>query len=161
MRSGEYQPRETASGPPGSRGSAQPLPHNPRKQRKNPAAAGSGDSFREGKWRRGRDSNPRDGSPPTPLAGARLRPLGHLSADALSGNSAASQAPITGMAENRGNYGEDKQFPVASAKGAILPPRIGMHIRCRLHAYSMQHGMRRFRVAMSCVQDTIAARRTG
>ena len=31
-------------------------------------------------WRRGRDSNPRDGSPPTPLAGVRLRPLGHLSA---------------------------------------------------------------------------------
>ena len=32
-------------------------------------------------WRRGRDSNPRDDSSPTPLAGARLRPLGHLSAD--------------------------------------------------------------------------------
>ena len=31
-------------------------------------------------WRRGWDSNPRDGStPPTPLAGERLRPLGHLS----------------------------------------------------------------------------------
>ena len=30
-------------------------------------------------WRRGRDSNPRDGHPPTPLAGERLRPLGHLS----------------------------------------------------------------------------------
>ena len=32
-------------------------------------------------WRRGRDSNPRGGDyPPTPLAGERLRPLGHLSA---------------------------------------------------------------------------------
>lgn len=30
-------------------------------------------------WRRRRDSNPRNGSPFTPLAGARLRPLGHLS----------------------------------------------------------------------------------
>jgi hypothetical protein len=30
----------------------QPFPHNPRKQRKNPAAAGSGERFRGGKWRR-------------------------------------------------------------------------------------------------------------
>ena len=34
-----------------------------------------------GKWRRRRDSNPRDDSSPTPLAGERLRPLGHVSAD--------------------------------------------------------------------------------
>ena len=33
------------------------------------------------KWRKRRDSNPRDGSPPTPLAGERLRPLGHVSTD--------------------------------------------------------------------------------
>ena len=33
------------------------------------------------KWRKRRDSNPRDGSPPTPLAGERLRPLGHVSAN--------------------------------------------------------------------------------
>ncbi len=32
-----------------------------------------------GEWRRGRDSNPRDGSPSAPLAGVCLRPLGHLS----------------------------------------------------------------------------------
>ena len=44
----------------GDGASAQPLPHNPRKQRKNPAAAGSEERFREGKWRRGWDSNPRD-----------------------------------------------------------------------------------------------------
>ena len=31
------------------------------------------------KWRRGRDSNPREAFTSTPLAGARLRPLGHLS----------------------------------------------------------------------------------
>src|SRR5262249_50080417 len=30
-------------------------------------------------WRRGRDSNPRDGCPPTRVPGVRLRPLGHLS----------------------------------------------------------------------------------
>src|SRR6056297_840724 len=62
----------------GSAGS-EPSPHNPRKQRKNPAAAGSGERFRGGKWRTGRDSNPRDGLPPTHFPGARLRPLGHLS----------------------------------------------------------------------------------
>ncbi len=35
MRSGEYRPWETASGPPGPGGSAQPIPHNPRIQREN------------------------------------------------------------------------------------------------------------------------------
>ena len=34
----------------------------------------------EVRWRRRRDSNPRDDSSPTPLAGERLRPLGHVSA---------------------------------------------------------------------------------
>ena len=33
-----------------------------------------------GWWRRRRDSNPRDGFPPAPLAGVCLRPLGHVSA---------------------------------------------------------------------------------
>ena len=65
--------------PPGAGASAQPLPHNPRKQRENPAAARSGERFREGKWRRDRDSNPGDGFPPTRVPGVRLRPLGHLS----------------------------------------------------------------------------------
>jgi hypothetical protein len=32
-------------------------------------------------WRRRRDSNPRTSHPVTPLAGERLRPLGHVSAD--------------------------------------------------------------------------------
>ncbi len=41
------------------------------------------------RWRRGWDSNPRDGSTPsTPLAGERLRPLGHLS---TSGNALFSK----------------------------------------------------------------------
>ena len=31
------------------------------------------------RWRRARDSNPRYGSPYTPLAGVRLQPLGQLS----------------------------------------------------------------------------------
>ena len=41
----------------------------------------------KGLWRRGWDLNPRGDFSPTPLAGARLRPLGHLSA-----------APYTGQA---------------------------------------------------------------
>ena len=36
------------------------------------------------RWRRRRDSNPRDSFPSTPLAGERLRPLGHVSADPYS-----------------------------------------------------------------------------
>jgi len=58
MRSGEYRLRETGFGPPGIHASAQPHSHNPRKQRKNPAAAGLGERFREGKWRSGRDRVP-------------------------------------------------------------------------------------------------------
>lgn len=53
IRSREYRPSETASGPPCAEAGAQPLPHNPRKQRKNPAAAGPGERLREAKWRRG------------------------------------------------------------------------------------------------------------
>ena len=49
------------------------------------AAANSAESAANGvpsfipKWRRGRDSNPRYALTYTPLAGARLQPLGHLS----------------------------------------------------------------------------------
>ena len=35
--------------------------------------------YHTNRWRRGRDSNPRYRSRYTPLAGERLRPLGHLS----------------------------------------------------------------------------------
>ena len=73
--SGEYRLRETASEPPGPEASAQPLPHNPRKQRKNPAAAGSGERFREGKWRRLRDSNPGDAFTPAGFQDRCNRPL--------------------------------------------------------------------------------------
>ena len=37
-------------------------------------------------WRRRRDSNPRDPSEPTPLAGERLRPLGHVSVNRYIGS---------------------------------------------------------------------------
>src|SRR6056297_1303026 len=67
------------------------------KKTKKTAAAGSGEQFLTGKWRRDRDSNPGDGFPPTRVPGVRLRPLGHLSgrADlvgkppAMQGSSAA------------------------------------------------------------------------
>ena len=55
VSSGEYRPLETASGHPGAGTSAQPHSYNPRKQRKNPAEAGSGERVRKGKWRRERD----------------------------------------------------------------------------------------------------------
>lgn len=53
------------------------LPHNPRKQRKNPAAAGSGERFRGGKWRRERDSNACF-APPAPLHGRTSHQSGHV-----------------------------------------------------------------------------------
>ena len=45
-------------------------------------------------WRRGWDSNPRGGFPPTPLAGERLRPLGHLSKAPVTGSAPAGQGAI-------------------------------------------------------------------
>ena len=80
-RSGECRAQENVSACYGEDVGAKPHPHNPRKQRRNPAGAGSGEHFRRCKWRRRRDSNPRDGSPSAPLAGVCLRPLGHVSAD--------------------------------------------------------------------------------
>ena len=43
-------------------------------------------------WQRRWDSNPRDPSGPTPLAGERLRPLGHVSVDPFSGELDRGQA---------------------------------------------------------------------
>ena len=63
-------------------------------------------------WRRGRDSNPRDGSPPTPLAGARLRPLGHLSKAAVTGFAPGGQGRA-GRA--RVEYGRNRHMVVAAA----------------------------------------------
>ena len=51
-RSGEYRASENAIESFGAEAGEQVDPHNPRKQRKNPAAAGSGETFRGGKWRR-------------------------------------------------------------------------------------------------------------
>ena len=46
------------------------------------------------RWRRRRDSNPRDGFPSTPLAGERLRPLGHVSAGRSNEGGGARQGKI-------------------------------------------------------------------
>ena len=43
------------------------------------------------KWRRRRDSNPRDGSPSAPLAGVCLRPLGHVSVAPYMGQGSRKQ----------------------------------------------------------------------
>ena len=53
---------------------------------------GRGERLSESRWRRRRDSNPRDGFPSTPLAGERLRPLGHVSADHSSQSCRKEQA---------------------------------------------------------------------
>ncbi len=49
-------------------------------------------------WRRERDSNPRDGSPPTHFPGVRLRPLGHLSAYPSVGKYPAMPAAVKAVA---------------------------------------------------------------
>ena len=50
-------------------------------------------------WRRRRDSNPRDDSSPTPLAGERLRPLGHVSTDAYMHNDRGVQDVVCAFAK--------------------------------------------------------------
>ena len=55
----------------------------------------------QGEWQRRRDSNPRDPHGPTPLAGERLRPLGHVSvapfSDELRGGQEAKFLNLPGM----------------------------------------------------------------
>ena len=61
-------------------------------------------------WRRGWDSNPRGGFPPTPLAGERLRPLGHLSKAPVTGSAPAGQGAIaerSGPADNGASLAGD------------------------------------------------------
>ena len=97
MRSGECRPRETGSGAPGAGASAQPHLHNPRKQRKNPAAAKSGERFRKGKWRRERDSNPRFGN----LQIARPAPVSPTKASHQSSPSAVAAVPMMRTSSRR------------------------------------------------------------
>ena len=56
-------------------------------------------------WRRRRDSNPRDPSGPTPLAGERLRPLGHVSADGST---------ILSNSKTSGKYKKPSLFTICS-----------------------------------------------
>ncbi len=44
-------------------------------------------------WRRERDSNPRDGCPPTRVPGVRLQPLGHLSVSQVRGDATRPMLP--------------------------------------------------------------------
>src|SRR5690606_1044914 len=102
-RSGEYRASENHSGCCSEGASAKLTAHNPRKQRENPATAGSGERFRGGKWRRGRDSNPRDSCPSAPLAGVCLRPLGHLSGVAGSSGSIGGWQAVLFEGGEKGN----------------------------------------------------------
>lgn len=58
------------------------------------------ESCGQGIWRRERDSNPRDGYPPTHFPGVRLRPLGHLSATdrKTCGSALEGSGPVAGGA---------------------------------------------------------------
>ena len=56
-------------------------------------------------WRRRRDSNPRDPSGPTPLAGERLRPLGHVS---------AVRSTILSNSKTSGKYKKPSLFTICS-----------------------------------------------
>ena len=80
IRSGEIRPGDTTSGPLRAGASVQPFPHNPRKQREIPADAKRRETFREGQWRRRRDSNPRNALALNGFQDRRIRPLCHSSA---------------------------------------------------------------------------------
>ena len=63
---------------------------NPFETKRKKAPKGPHLGFAMCKWRIDRDSNPRDGSPPTHFPGVRLRPLGHRSVGGcLAGSSGA------------------------------------------------------------------------
>ena len=84
----------------------------------------------ENKWRRGRDSNPRDGSPPTPLAGARLRPLGHLSGAVHTGHKGC----LASLFWQRGRKGARfARLKMADRHGKAALPSIRSHFRTKLN----------------------------
>lgn len=66
-------------------------------------------------WRSGRDSNPRDGFPPAPLAGVCLRPLGHRSACSYMRQVKAEQElfPCGGWPQANGVF----SYPVTRNQG--------------------------------------------
>ena len=70
-----------------------------------PRGSGLNCCFYLGFWRRRRDSNPRDPSGPTPLAGERLRPLGHVSADGST---------ILSNSKTSGKYKKPSLFTICS-----------------------------------------------
>ena len=70
------------------------------------------------KWRRRRDSNPRDGSPSAPLAGVCLRPLGHVSADPFRVRAVRGQAGKPACREIGQRCCRQKPAPEASGGSA-------------------------------------------
>lgn len=99
---------ETEFTPPEAVASVQPHPHKRLKQRKNSAAAGSGECLRAGKWRRRWDSNPRWAFTHVGFQDRCNRPLCHSSGPpAHSGTcsireAAAAQVPKTAEPGRRG-----------------------------------------------------------
>lgn len=125
-----------------------------------------------GGWRRRRDSNPRNGLPFTPLAGERLRPLGHVSADAYSQGNIGNTRPFCPSSEKpchrrklarepRGNTekhrirAEPGRFPLQRKRprrpvrrGACqqgVPTRVGpqrLHLRASGQVHDRRHSSR-------------------
>ncbi len=71
------------------------------------------------KWRRRRDSNPRGGFPPAPLAGVCLRPLGHVSA------ARSSRAEAGKTRANRMEGAFHAKFAAAGRERRRVPCRTG------------------------------------
>jgi hypothetical protein len=80
-------------------------------------------------WRRERDSNPRDGYPPTHFPGVRLRPLGHLSAARAAGLAAV---PIGAGASGR-------TIAIKNARARDQRPLLCI-VFCGLSAHLVHHG---------------------
>ena len=77
-----------------------------------------------GKWRSRRDSNPRDGFPPAPLAGACLRPLGHSSADPFNGADRAGQEGKAAAGSYRGRA-PARRWAKPGAQSKSVPETVG------------------------------------
>src|SRR5690606_32622206 len=91
------------------------------------------------RWRRERDSNPRDGYPPTHFPGVRLRPLGHLSARPPGEPPAGARTILTDGASAR-----EQTRPSRHCFGAGAAARLSMGVapwqnRGRLPAPFRQH----------------------
>ena len=148
----------------GARTWARDLPHGAKSQgagRAGRTKSGPRVARHRLKWRRGRDSNPRYPSGYTPLAGERLRPLGHLSVEwsvtpAWAGNQPEfRQELIIGCLAMRGSVGFPclhlAQACFSCGVCAVSPPdrtSISCRVFCKVGALRLVSICRR----LACLQ---------